>query len=327
MNNGGSVISAATATRMVTVALWAAIVAGPALGVAALLNSDPPPTKVGPDVATVQRSAVGPGDFAIRYVTVWLEQSDGDGQELRKFYPDLPAPFPTAQVRRAARGLRLAAAWEVRPGYWSVTVAGQVVEHDGKAWRRTPDRFWRVGVLARGDAAAGGTASNGAVAGYVATGLPTEVAGPQQAELPELAYGPSVDGTPGPVGDSVERFLGLYLTGRPGLDRYLAPGARITSPRPAPYLDVRVLRLAAADQDGEIDLTSSEVPTDGTGLSVLATVQPFTDAGQAAPLSYALTLSSRAGRWEVAGLDPAPALATDRRSPTKAPGTQPQGGQ
>jgi hypothetical protein len=128
VKDGGSVVSAATVTRMVTVALWAAIAAGPALGVAALINSDSPPTKVGSGVATVRRSAFGPGDFAIRYVIVWLEQSDGDGEALRAFYPEVPAPSPD----RAGSACGARAAIGGRQG----STAGVLVGHGGRTGRR-----------------------------------------------------------------------------------------------------------------------------------------------------------------------------------------------
>lgn len=325
----GQVDSAAVTTRLVTVGMWLLILAGPVLGLAAVMtDTDVPATTTGARPSredVVQRSAIGPGDFAIRYVTTWLSADGSDPEDMetiQKFFPDA-TELPPLAATRTASGLRVAAAHEVRPGYWAVTVVGQVVEYVPSSGKTKDDTdtptpaafpglsYWQVGVLAHGNPASGGTSASREGSAkrpsYVATGFPSLVAAPAHGELPESGYGTAVDGAPGALGDTISEFLRLYLTGSSEISRYLAPNADISAPTRAPYLDSEVLSLAAAGD--AVDLTTGGSPANGERLRMLATVQPYTDAGAGPPMQYALTLAGRADRWEVAALDPAPRLA------------------
>jgi hypothetical protein len=51
-------------------------------------------------------------------------------------------------------------------------------------------------------------------------------------------------------------------------------------------------------------------PAAGTRLRVLAQVQATDSAGGQWPLTYALTLTSVAGQWDIAAIDPAPLLGS-----------------
>ncbi|MFE5301887.1 hypothetical protein [Streptomyces sp. NPDC056632] len=52
------------------------------------------------------------------------------------------------------------------------------------------------------------------------------------------------------------------------------------------------------------------VPGDGTRLRLLVALRATGHNEVRVPLAYALTLKARAGRWEIASLDGAPAPAT-----------------
>lgn len=336
----GALGAAAAWTRVATIALWVVILAGPVLALLALTSeNNGAPTRDAGTEPRVARSSTGPEEFAVRYVHAWLTaeaDEPGSGDLLGRFLPDPPSSSTGTVTAARVTDLQPAMAREVRPGYWSITVSGLVhpadneTDDDAKTDAAQDDdangvgtarvRYWRVGVLAQGDATAGGTGDNShqssAVRGYIATSLPAMVAAPTRTAAPQDAYVTAVDGAPGAVGGSVAEFIELYLTGQE-LDRYLAPGIRITAPRPAAYLDAEVVRLAAAGTG--VDLTANATPADGDQIRVLATVQPYTDAGAAPLLQYALKLTGRAGRWEVAGLDPAPLLQKPNSDPTGGP--------
>lgn len=100
--------------------------------------------------------------------------------------------------------------------------------------------------------------------------------------------------------EAVVRFLSAYLTGDGELDRYLVPGATISPLTPPSYEEVEVL-------EGEATKRSPASWRVGVVVRVSDT------AGRAQILEYWLEVAERDGRFEVAGLHPAPPLPTDRQ--------------
>lgn len=309
-------VSAALMTKAIAVVLWLLILGAPvgtAIAWTSKLHHPSPPTATGRP--TPGRSGLGPSSFAMDYVEAWAVASRGSEQLVRAYFPGAPVlAFPPH--RRIVSDLRSTSAVEIRPGYWAVTVTGHVSEpHDGG--RVTVRRYWRVGVVAAGPPSAGGTGGTDVPATYVATGLPTEVAGPAMAGLADTAYVGTVDGAPGAVGQAVAGFLAAYLAGQPGLERYIAPGVALAVPSPVPYTAVAVTRMGA---DVDLDRVNRGAATTGERIRVLATVNPQSPEGAMPPLQYALTLVGRAGRWEIAAIGEAPDLSqpstTDPSLPT-----------
>ena len=145
--------------------------------------------------------------------------------------------------------------------------------------------------------------------------MPAEVTGPPSAHTPALAYGPMRQASPSdPRTKAVTEFLTSYLTASGDLERYLAPGTHLSGLRPAPYTGLAVDQFAiSGDQE-----TQQVVPADGTTVRLLASVRATDHTGTRRPLTYALTLTSRAGRWEVASLDAAPATQRPQPAATAA---------
>lgn len=156
-------------------------------------------------------------------------------------------------------------------------------------------------------------APKGPPALYAATSLPAEVNAPPTASSGGLAYGSDASRDK-EVSDTVSRFLAAYLTGEGELNRYVSPGLQVAAIVPAPYESTLV---TAIQDDAPDEADEDTVPADGTRRQVLASVSATT-GGQDYLLSYALTLTTRAGRWEVASFDTAPALAPDRTGPVAA---------
>ncbi|WP_327740613.1 conjugal transfer protein (plasmid) [Streptomyces nojiriensis] len=305
-------------SRLVRVGVWALVASGPVLGVLAFLGSSGPAQGVTkPVAAATPASPVGPAGFAELFVSAYLQAGQGSERDLAPYYSGSVALAVKPGTRTATQSTVIASR-EVQPGYWSVTVAADVTAHDDKGKsKRLGVQYFRVGIQATGPAGAGGTEQGPATAGYAATSLPAQVAAPTALKPGGLAYetergASSAD----PSVETARGFLAAYLTGTTELDRYTSPGTRLQPINPAPYAAVKVTGV----QD---DLSASgqqKVPADGTVLHQLVQIDATDQAGSPVALSYALTLKSRAGRWEVASVDDAPAVRVSS-PPSAAPHT------
>ncbi|GLX22629.1 conjugal transfer protein [Streptomyces lavendulae] len=304
-------------SRLVRAGVWALVVSGPVLGTLAFLSSSAPAqgaTKPAP--AATSASSVGPTGFAELFVSAYLQAGQGTERDLAPYYSGSVALSVKPGTRTATQSTVIASR-EVQPGYWSVTVAADVTAHDDKGKsKRLGVQYYRVGIQATGPASAGGTEQS-ATAGYAATSLPAQVAAPTALKPGGLAY--ETDRGSSSADPSVETargFLAAYLTGTTELDRYTSPGTRLQPISPAPYAAVKVTGV----QDDSSGPGQQKVPADGTVLHQLVQVDATDQAGSPVSLSYALTLKSRAGRWEVASVDDAPAIRASS-PPSAAPHT------
>ncbi|MFF9458770.1 conjugal transfer protein [Streptomyces flaveolus] len=300
-------------SRLVRAGVWALVVSGPVLGTLAFLSASAPDQGAAKPVASAtSASPVGPAGFAELFVSAYLQAGQGTERDLAPYYSGSIALAVKPGTRTATQSTVLASR-EVQPGYWSVTVAADVTAHDDKGKsRRLGVQYFRVGIQATGPASAGGS-EQGTTAGYAATSLPAQVAAPTALKPGDLAY--ETDRGSSSADPSVETargFLAAYLTGMTELDRYTSPGTRLQPISPAPYSAVKV----TAVQDDSSGSGQQKVPTDGTVLHQLVQVDATDQAGSPVSLSYALTLKSRAGRWEVASIDDAPAIRAS--SPSSA---------
>jgi hypothetical protein len=304
-------------SRLVRAGVWALVVSGPVLGALAFLSSSAPAQGAAkPAAAASPASPVGPAGFAELFVSAYLQAGQGTERDLAPYYSGSVALAVKPETRTATQSTVIASR-EVQPGYWSVTVAADVTAHDDKGKSmRLGVQYFRVGIQATGPAGAGGT-EQGATAGYAATSLPAQVAAPAALKPGGLAY--ETDRGSSSADPSVETargFLAAYLTGTTELDRYTSPGTRLQPISPAPYAAVKVTGV----QDDSSGSGQQKVPADGTVLHQLVQVDATDQAGSPVSLNYALTLKSRAGRWEVASVDDAPAIRASS-PPSAAPHT------
>lgn len=303
----------AGAARVTRVGAWVLVASGPLLGAAALLSPASPAQSASKEAPAVRQasSGTGPAGFAQLFVSTYLEAGQGSEKSLAPYYAGpvtLTAEPGTRSVGRAA----VTASREVEPGYWSVTVAANVAVKDKKgSYGPAGVQYYRVGVQAVGPKAAGGAAASGDNTGYTATSLPAQVAAPASLKPSDLGYGTNRgSGTADPAAETAGFFLNSYLAGKGELDRYTSPGVHLRPVAPAPYTEVKV--TSAEDDSGSTG--TQKVPSDGARRRLLVTVTATDKDGHTFPLSYALSLTSRGGRWEVAALDEAPVLK---------PGSQP----
>ncbi|RLU82063.1 hypothetical protein CTZ27_31435 [Streptomyces griseocarneus] len=308
-------------TRLVRVGVWALVASGPVLGVMAFLGSSGPARGVAKTVAApAPASPVGPAGFAELFVSAYLQAGQGTERDLAPYYSG-PFALSVKPGTRTVSQSTVIASREVQPGYWSITVAADVTSPDDKGKpKRLGMQYFRVGIQAKGPVGAGGTETAAdAAAGYTATSLPAQVSAPAALKPGALAYesdrgASSTD----PAVETARGFLTAYLTGTSELDRYTSPGARLQSISPAPYAAVKVTGV----QDDAARSGQDKVPADGTVLHQLVQVEARDQAGSPVSLSYALTLKSRAGRWEVASVDDAPAIRASS-APSAAPRSTP----
>ncbi|WP_060903253.1 conjugal transfer protein [Streptomyces europaeiscabiei] len=277
--------------RLSRLAVWTVIAAGPiALGIA--ITSTPTTVEAATPskpTAAVRTTAVAadPAGYAQLFVHAWLRSSADDTSSAQarlaqSMAPDVELPDPAADAQSTPQSVTAVRSAQRTGGTWSVTVAAQY--SDGAV------RYYAVPV-----------AADRVGASFAVTGAPGVVSGPVRAEVPKSSYGVSV-----PEGDlsaAVGEFLAAYLTGAGEVDRYLAPGVRLSPVSPAPYTAVTVQQVSAVEEAA----AAEQVPADGTKVRVLARVEAR-DSGGRWPLAYELALKARSGRWEVSALESGTAL-------------------
>lgn len=149
------------ATHAAAVALWLLVCSSAVSGLLALARV----RAVQGGSPAVAAAPAGPGGiegFAELYVSAYLEGSEG---AVRTFYPSAPA---LDAVREGDRYVARAASVGVRATgrhAWSVTVGAEVLVAAEGRYRRDGIHYLQVGIARSSD-------------GYVATSLPSEVAGP-----------------------------------------------------------------------------------------------------------------------------------------------------
>ncbi|MHA4820133.1 conjugal transfer protein [Streptomyces aculeolatus] len=290
---------------------WALLVCSPVLALGAWMRDSAPAAAqqlTGQMPVPAQQDAAGPAGFAELYVSAYLGAGEGGEREVAAFWP------PAADLVFTGGGqvpVERLAAVEVEPAgerYWSVTVAAHMAEmadaEEEEAAEGSGLRFFTVAVRA----------ADGGRGGYVATSLPAETAAPAPGEV-GLDYGSPLAPSAGdPVADTLTAFFTALLAGGGEVDRYLSPGAAIPAVTPAPYGQVRLTQLAQHGQEGAAGDGQWPAAADGARLRLLVDLEAeAAPAGSQAwmPMTYAVTVRARDGRWEVASIADAPALPHD----------------
>ncbi len=299
-------VGSTLATKAATGLLLSCLFAGPiglAVGGLALVSAaSPAPASTATVVDQSGHRAVA-GEFAQRLVITWLTTARGHEADLTALLPGIStATFP--QEAFTATDASVSGITMV-DGTWSVTVAVTVTDQR----KQTARRFFQVPVTLGQD---------GSVA---ALSLPTPVAGPPVEAGTGLNYQVQVPGT-GPVAQTITQFLTAYAAGSGDVTRYLTPGVQVRAITPAPYTAVTVTDLRAITSAAGVDTTGT--PKDGTTLRVLVAGTGTVSTTQQIGASWALSLTARAGRWEITAIDPAPAQPTQTPAAASTAGTVPR---
>ncbi|MFE1988321.1 MULTISPECIES: conjugal transfer protein [Streptomyces] len=272
--------------RLSRLVVLSAIAAGPValcVAIASTPTTVQAATSSKPSAVRTAAATADPGGYAQLFVSMWLRSSADDATSAQarlaqSMAPDieLPAPAPAAGAQSKPESVTAVRSAQREGGTWSVTVAAQYA--DGSV------RYYAVPV-----------AADPVAASFTVTGAPGVVAGPARTEVPKSSYGVTVP--EGDLSSAVGEFLAAYLTGAGEVDRYLAPGVRMSAVSPAPYTTVSVQQVSAVEE-----AAAGQVPADGTKVRVLVQVEAR-DSGGRWPLAYELSLKARSGRWEVAALE------------------------
>ncbi|WJV51804.1 conjugal transfer protein [Streptomyces flavofungini] len=250
---------------------------------------------------TTKEPVTDPGGYAELVLDAWLRAGSGEesaaARQLRAMAPSVQPPSwskepPVVERLTVVRSVRQGSAG------WSVTVAARFKTPaprssggEGAAADRADGlRYFAVPLLVKDHGAAPGS-----VRGFVVPAAPMEVSAPRTLEEPDSLFGTEVPAE-SDLAVTAGEFLTAYLGAAEGADRYLAPGTSLPTLRgSAPFEKVRVEEVRARQQ------TDGKASTDGAARLQVQITASDADGGQW-PLSYALNLASRDGRWEVLAL-------------------------
>lgn len=289
--------------KAATVGLMSCLVLAPigavAGGAALLQSSSPPPPAVNTAATDLSNERAVAGEFAQRLVTAWLTTARARPEPLLALVEDAQVAVLPEQPFNATDP---AVAGIVRVGdIWSVTVAVTVTD----ARDMTERRFYQVPVQVRG-------------AAVTAITLPATVSAPVVEAPPRTGYRYQLNPVSA-AGVTVTQFLAAYTAGAGDVSRYLTPGTALSPLTPAAYTDIRL-----DDLRSDADISGDDIPRDGQRIRVLAQAVATVTPKQAVSVTYALTLTARASRWEITAIDPVPVLAPqaarvgERPAPTAA---------
>ncbi|MEU3734550.1 conjugal transfer protein [Streptomyces sp. NPDC033538] len=271
--------------RLSRLALFTAIAAGPVALAVAVTSGPATATAAAPQRPAPMRTAsvtADPAGYAQMFIDAWLRSSadeagSAQARLAQSLAPDVALPEPAADAQSKLRSVTAVRSVQRDGDAWAVTVAAQYAD--------STVRYFVVPV-----------AADARGAWFAVTGAPGVVAGPARATVPKSSYTVSVP-SDGALASMVGEFLGAYLTGTGEVDRYLAPGVKLSPVSPAPYTAVTVREVSAVEETA----AAGQGPADGTTVRVRVQAEARDDAGRW-PLAYELALTARSGRWDVAAL-------------------------
>lgn len=268
-------------------------------------------TAAPPETKAPAASGAGASGFAAIFMQRWLPSGEGSESDLAPYMSNVPTLTNKASTRFASQTPIVLSSNQVKSGYWSVLLAvNEVVKDKSGKLQPAGTHWYRVSVAEAGTAAAQAGSNDTAV--WQVTAPPYEVPAPVAADaLTDTAYTDTQVSTSGPIGETTQQFLNAYLVGDGELDRYTSPGSGIAPITPPSATKVAVTSIAAVPLQDDVQ-DSEDVPDTGTTAEVLVHATVTGAGGLEIPMDYPLTLRSRAERWEVVSVDPAP--ATERRS-------------
>ena len=298
---GGRMMSA-----LGTVAILGAALCGPAALAVTLADSGP--AQAAPTVDPSQGIAEADlaGETGRQVVTAWLSASRTDAtaltqlvpgaQLLSSSLPETPATFTNVEVAETS----------LDNGVWVVLIGADVQEPIAETpvvWRR----YFTVPVAVTG----------GEPRTVQALALPAPDPGPARSQSQNTTYPVQVAARDQRMA-TMQGFLEAQLTGTGSVERFTTPGVLILSVDPAPYTQI-TLRSVLLAREGQSD---PETPRDGERVHARVLAEATRLDGQSVPIETFVTLTARAGRWEVAEQGASPQVRTStEQSPSQSPAT------
>lgn len=340
---------ASLSTRVIVGLLWAALIAGPlALAMQVLIPSPQPVVRQDGYVDRIGEAAAV-GEFAQRAVVAWLETPRDRAAELQPFFGDTPQNRP--QVPWTTDHPAVAEIVKDDTGLWSVVVGVDATEGrvedpaaqpEADAANAQPAADTSTEAPAEEESAESGASgeedaepveriTSGRLyfqvpvlyveGQMIAQALPAPVPAPAEFDRLRPAYRHALP-SDHPAHARVTNFLNAMLvTGdQAELEAYSNPGTSFRALDPVPYAALQVTNIVATGED-----TPADEPADGERVEVQADVTLSGSNGEELGAQYFIVLLARQGRWEVAELRTAPALAepvpvpTPTHTPTPTP--------
>lgn len=273
------------------VALWGAVAVGALGGVLGYLRSGQTPEAT--DTGTVDEQAgvpapvAGMAEVAVRE---WLTASTENRDRLNELFLQ-PPPLDESDTSRiqVLRATAIAGSRLNTEGYWTVTVAADVVESAGDEGPGSLPTTWYVEI--------GITGTTGG--GLAAVTVPAIVPPPVLSEAAFAPHAPS-PGPPSsndPIASRVEEFLNALLAGNGNPDDHMADGLHIRAVTPAPFANVELVELS------EQEITEGKSKGD---VRVWAIVQLSTNGGSVYEAGYELKVRKEIDRWRIVAVYGAP---------------------
>lgn len=288
----GGVGSRTRLSALITRAVgWSGVlvaVSGGALSLASTVGEGiSTPREPAPVVATGPVGAEeAAGSFATGYVGAWLEATEKNPGRLEQYLATENLALPTGAT--AYRDLVVSSiSYDEPGGLVAVLIGATVEEKDPQGPPRWINRYFQITLNAQG--------------GLSVVGLPAPVAAPAPASAPPpLAYDRAVASS-AQIHQDIASFLAAYATGQGELARYITPESSLAPITPAPYEQVRLTSITSV---GEVP----DAADTGAVAQVLVNARLGTEEA-AVPATYALSVVSREGRWEVSTVDARPKVA------------------
>lgn len=287
-------------TRGLQAALLAALLCGPlALMFGGGSSTPTAVTAQAPTVITDISPQLTASDLAARCVPAWLQAAQNDQASLGQCFDSAPggAALPDEPIYDATDA-RSSAVHRILPApngamIYSVTVS--VAVRPAGSTQPANRRYYRLPVVIAGSSVR-------------ALSFPAQVPAPPNAVATTLGYDYQPP-TNAAIVTAASGFLSSMLTGdSTGVSRFTSPGTRLSAITPAPLTS---LAVTAARSTGEVPSVDTP-PADGEQNRLLLTLteRPVgADVSETMTASYALSMTARAGRWEVTSLDLAPPIA------------------
>jgi len=226
------------------------------------------------------------------FVSAWLTATRDDSSRLERYTKTSTTRLP--EKSSEIRELSVSELELVNDSTFRVTVSVEVKDAAGKWQPRAFD------VLL----------TNPDQGSLSILGFPSERAHPAATSKNFEGYPTDLSGNKA-VTSSVEGFLQSYLAGNGDLTRFVTPGNTITAIAPAPYSSARIEYVVGDKDPGDKAADGEQVHVNVRMLLTNQTTETLGD--------FQLTLTARAGRWEVStlGLDEDIAKSQNKRKGSK----------
>ncbi|MGO3089948.1 MAG: conjugal transfer protein [Galactobacter sp.] len=238
-----------------------------------------PTTVVEGETVDYTRTDATGASFASGYLRAWLTATDENHEAVDAYTHGLTSV--AAEYPAEAQQVGQITTVETKPrsdGAYVVTLAAQVSIVDPSF---APQRYFQIILVPTAD-------------GYAAAALPRQITAPTPTSQALTQYRQEVSGD-APVQQTLTGFFDAYLTGQGDLQRFLTPGTDLSPITPAPYSKISITTVMA-------DKPVPAKAEDGTTTDLRVDLTGTASKAYSITTSYELTLTARAGRWEISSM-------------------------